>query len=364
MVLHIVNQWSKGGVERFIEGLAESSKGGEIRHSVLSMCTEVNSSAPFLSTYGPLSTGSGIISLCKASIKLCRFLEKHHFDVIHVHSSNSSGYLYCAIAKFYNIPIRIIHSHNSSMQVDSGFIKVLFHYLLRIIFSGCETIRLACSASAAHHLFADNSYEFIPNGIDVTRFQFNCELRSSMRIQLGLNDTTRVVLCIGSLINAKNHKRALLIFHKLLESSPSSFLVILGDGPLRAEILALIESLELGDKVILPGFVEDAQAWFSLADVVLFPSLYEGFPISLVEAQCNGLPIICSDSVTNEVSLVGNLTFLSLGEKDQVWADSVLKATRCDPDYAVNTISKLGFSRQSTVGKLNKIYVGESKYVS
>lgn len=355
-VLHIVNKWGKGGVERFIEGVAECSCGRSIEHSVLSICTDIESSAPFKAVYGPMSCGKGLVSLFKGSLYLGPFLKSHPFDVVHVHASNGSCFLFAAIAKSEGIPTRIVHSHNSSMQSGSGAVKQVAHRLLRRAFLGNETHRLACSSEAGRHLFADNKFEIIPNGIEIKRFEFNSENRRTLREELGISEDCLMILCIGSLIEAKNHMRSLAIFDSLRKNNPNSRLMILGEGPLREKIEEGVKDREMADLVIMPGFVKDSERWLSAADAVLFPSLHEGLPIALVEAQCNGLPVVCSDAVTREVCLSSECSFLSLQCDDGAWVKKLCSSKRDETGGAARLVASLGFDRMETVERLFELY--------
>lgn len=354
-ILHVVNKWSHGGVEHFIEGLAETFTSTPFSHSVLSLCTEVKSSAPFKGVYGPLYNGNSPFSILVAVVYFVKFLDRHHFDAVHIHASNGSCFLLATIARVKGIPIRIVHSHNSSLGAGSGVLKNHMHKMLTLFFSGNETVRLACSADAGKHLFGKRVFDVVPNGIDVSRFSFDLMSRNELRSMLNIGPETKMVLCVGSLVEAKNHKRAIAVFSRLTEMEPNSLLVILGDGPLRNSLEDLSEIYMVKDKVQMPGFVTDSERWLSAADVMLFPSLHEGLPIALVEAQCNGLPVVCSSSVTSEVALTDLVRFVSLESNDDDWANFVISAKRSERDCS-SQVAKSGYSREETALKLINYY--------
>lgn len=355
-VLHVVNKWDHGGVERYIEGLTEASADSSLCHTVLSLCTHIDSSAHFQGKFGPLYSGDGLYAILRASLRFGAFLDSHRFDVVHIHASNGSCFLLARIARLHGVAIRIVHSHNSSMQAGSGIVKKLANQLLIYLFAGNESVRLACSTEAGRHLFKNRDFEIMPNGIDIDRFAFNQQARSKIRSKLGVNENTTIILCVGSLIEAKNHFKAIKIFSKYTAEVPDSLLVILGDGPLRERLEVEIESLGIAHKVFMPGFLDDAELWLSASDIVLFPSLFEGLPISLVEAQCNGLPIVCSDSVTQEVALMDNFQFLSLSAPDDEWVAALVAARRCFGPLPVSVVCGKGFNRKDMVVRLSAKY--------
>ena len=106
----------------------------------------------------------------------------------------------------------------------------------------------------------------------------------------------------------------------------------------------------------MPGFVDDVYSWYNAMDVVLFPSLYEGFPISLVEAQCNGLPVVCSDTISREVALLDTCVFCSLSDFDEVWVDALLSADRDRSVDSVVMVKDSGFDKENTMNLLLDIY--------
>ena len=354
-VLHIVNKWEKGGVERYVEGLVEATSAYPVRHGILSMCTPVNTSV-VVDAYGPLSNGGGIFGLLGASIRLKSFLMEHRFDIVHVHASNASCYLYANIAERCGVPVRIVHSHSSSMIFEKSLAKRALNNILFGLYSGHETMRIGCSTEAARALFKTKDSLIIPNGIDIERFKYSQASRDLLRGKLGIENDCFVVLCVGSLLEVKNHARAISIFEKLQSDMGCSRLVLVGDGPLRPPLEAEVERKGLSDRVIFAGFIEDVSQWYSLADVLLFPSLYEGFPITLVEAQANGLPVVCSDSITREVGLLKNCRYVSLDKDDADWATLLASSSRISPAEAALGIKSGGLDLDSSISKIEKAY--------
>ena len=354
-VLHIVNKWKKGGVERFVEDFVGSQEGCRLSQSMLSICTGIVSSVD-CPKYGPMHDGESMPSMLWGAFALDGFLAGHVFDVVHIHTQNSSGFLYAAIAKKRGVPCRIIHSHNSSLGIGSGVAKRMAQVLFRVVFEGSETTRLACSTEAGEHLFSNNGFRIVPNGIELDRFLYNDSERHCIREHLGISDGEMLVSCVGSMIQAKNHIRALSVFAELLHYRPDAKLLILGDGELRSFIEEESTRLGIADRVCLPGYVEDAWRWYSAMDAVLFPSLHEGFPLSLVEAQCNGLPVVCSDTVTREVGILESCRFLSLEDSDTLWAKVLLSAHRDTTKASAELVKSKGFDRESTAELLLEIY--------
>lgn len=357
-VLHIVNRWRDGGVERFVQGVVPVCSRDGIGQSVLSVCTEVSEGLG-CPVYGPLCGGEGMLSMAAGGRRLRNFLERNSFDAVHVHTNNSSGFLYARAAERAGVPLRIVHSHNSSLGPGSRLIKGVAQGAFRALYSGSENVRLACSVAAGEHLFPGRDFRVVSNGVDTEKFRFDQRARAEVRSALGIPEGTLLVGCVGSMIAAKNHMRALSVFAKLKESAPSARLLILGDGDLRGTLEAEAARLGLLGSVAMPGFVDDVYCWYSAMDALLFPSLYEGLPIALVEAQCNGLPVVCSDAVTEEVALLESFRRLPLSAPDAEWVSSLLSVGRDTTGAAAETVRAKGFDRNNTVRMLLEIYRDE-----
>lgn len=355
-VLHIVNKWAQGGVERFIENLVDGLDRGQYEQSILSVCTPVES-AISCEKFGPLSSGYSLGSMTRGARRLGGFLDSHTFDVVHIHTNNSSGFLYTAISKRKNIPKRVIHSHNAQLGLDATVVKHLAHECLYKGFSGSETDRLACSLDAGVHLFRNHSFEIVPNGVDDSEFCFCEEERKRIRNSLGIADCEIVVGCVGSLIAAKNHRKSLGVFARFLKKRDGR-LLIAGDGPQRDYLERIVTGMGIADKVTFLGYVKELSGYYSAMDVLLFPSFYEGLPMVLIEAQCNGLPILASDCVTNEAVMSEEmLKRLPLDASDSTWACSLAACKRGDPLAAVRLVKQHGFALQSTLEAVEKVYL-------
>lgn len=357
-VLHIVNRWRDGGVERFVKDIVSNCTREDIRHAVLSVCTSVeeNLGCP---TYGPLRDGEGMVAMARGGIDLRGFLERNRFDAVHVHTNNSSGFLYAGAAARAGLPLRIVHSHSSSLGSGQRLLKGIAQKVIRALYAGSENVRLACSAAAGEHLFPGMDYKVVPNGVDIEKFRFDVRSREEIRLAMGVSEGEFLVGCVGSLVEVKNHMRALSIVAEVKREVPSSRLIILGDGGLRGALEAEVVRLGITGSVLMPGFVDDAYRWYSAMDALLFPSLYEGLPIALVEAQCNGLPVICSDTVTEEVALLETFSRLPLSASDERWAAALLEANRDVAGASADVVRAKGFGRETMARMLLGIYRGE-----
>lgn len=256
------------------------------------------------------------------------FLRQHpEYGCIHFHIRGTS-----AIA----IPIckrlgrtTIIHAHSTSNGKSLvSFIKGLFQLSLR----RDADYLFACSEPAGRWLFGQKAlqapnFHLWKNAIDTSTYQFSQDTRNRIRSELGLEDSF-VVGHIGRFIDAKNHGFLLTIFQEVLKREPHARLLLIGDGPNRKEIEEKVELLRLGQAVIFAGFRSDVPEILQAMDIFLFPSLYEGLPVTLIEAQASGLPSVVSDTITKEIEVTDLIQFVSLESVAKAWADIIFTISR------------------------------------
>lgn len=226
-------------------------------------------------------------------------------------------------AKKYGIPVRIIHSHNSDNM--GSFVTGLLHRLNRRQIAAVATDFWACSGKAANYFYSaeilgSKTYRQVNNAIDLSCFYFDGSKREEVRKRIGVGER-RVVGHVGRMHTQKNHKFLLKIFHEIYKKAPDALLLLIGDGELRNQVEDQIASYGLQDSVLLLGARSDIPDLMQAMDLFLFPSLYEGLGIVLIEAQAVGLPCIISETVPKEAVIVeDNVISESLNTDPGIWA--------------------------------------------
>ena len=357
-VLHVVNRWSQGGVECFIERLIEGSSKSTFDHDVVSLCTSVESKGGF-DRFGPLLYDDSLYALMGSGRAFKSFLEKRPYDAVHIHTNNAIGFMLADAARQAGVPIRIVHSHNSSLGTGHKAVKYLAHFLCRFRWAGAETNRVAVSKSAGSHLFGRMPFTIINNGIDIARFSFDSRKRRAVRASYGIGPETLIMGGVGSFVPVKNHNRILEVFRKVKFLRPDAQLLLAGDGELKEEIEASIKRLGLTDSVIMAGYSKEMASMYSALDVVLMPSFYEGFPLVALEAQCNGVPVIMADTITDEACILPNVERLSLNASNEDWARAVTCSRRISAKQAQNILVSLGLSQDAVMAKIESLYKNE-----
>lgn len=291
------------------------------------------------------------------------FIEHKEYKCVHVHRSNLSDIEPLKAAKRANIPVRIIHSHSTSLP--KGFIHILLHRINRRKLGALVTDYYACSEIAGEWLFTGTpgarAFIIINNGIPVNDYVFNADIRNKYRQQLGLNNEL-VFANVGRMSEAKNHEFLIRLYKELLVFFPESKLFIVGDGDLMSETKDQVKRYGIEDKVVFLGTRRDVAQILQAVDCILMPSKWEGFPVSLIEEQASGLPCYVSDSVTIQAKINDNVIYISLTETESKWAQIISETLPALSRYPNGgRIKESGFDVASTVAILEEKYISAHK---
>lgn len=273
----------------------------------------------------PVMTISNPIPYLRA---LDSFFRNHNkeYRIVHSHTSSKSFFpLY--YAKKWGIPVRISHSHNNrSLPNLDGFIRNILKFPLKKVANNY----FACAQIPAEWLYGKefcrtHHVRIIYNAIDTDKYLYNEEMRKQLRNQIGVEDSRLVIGHVGRFSYQKNHLFLIDIFEKIKEINPDAILLLVGDGEKRDELKLKIKKLGLNDSVVFTGNVNNVQDYLQAMDVFVFPSLFEGLPVCMVEAQCTGLACVTSsEAVTKEVCITENVRYCSLNDTPQIWAKTII----------------------------------------
>jgi len=299
------------------------------------------------------SLSFSIKNFIKYKKELDDFFKKNLFDIVHVHN-NSFGYYPLKYAKKYGNKVRIIHSHISALS-DSKKKVLLGKYLNKKI-PLVATELFACGLEAGKWMFGKRKFEVIHNAIDVDKFIYNLEIRNEKRKELYSEKSINLVN-VGRFNMQKNHIFLLEIFAEVIKINPNYKLFLVGDGELNQQIFSKIKDLKLEDKVQLLGLRDDIPELLQAMDVFLFPSLFEGLPVSLVEAQATGIKCVISDGVPTESILIPeNVTVIPLKNSAQQWAEKIAEINNFERKNVATLIKEKGYDIKENAQKLEKKY--------
>lgn len=289
--------------------------------------------------------------------KIIQFFEEHpEYKIIHGHTSEL-GYAIYAEAKRKNIPVVIAHAHLAAMNID---LKSMFRLYFRYVTKKNITHQFVCGVDSGKWLFGENGKHtsiLMKNAIDTSKFTENPRIRRQYRKILNV-EPKFVIGHIGRINTQKNHKFLVDIFYEIKKLKPESALLLVGDGDLKEDIVKKIKKLGLVNDVQLLGVRSDINKIIQSFDVFIFPSLYEGLPVTLIEAQANGLRCVVSSTISDECDITSNVTFVSLNKTAKEWAEIVLsmKDSKRDP-IAISKIIEEQYDIKSNATWLTDFYL-------
>ncbi|RZI50984.1 glycosyltransferase family 1 protein [Aeribacillus pallidus] len=291
--------------------------------------------------------------------------ENGPYDVIHSHIFTFSGYV-LNIARKEGVPIRIAQSHTTKDRYSSGILRNIYRKFMKRLILKNATDLLGCSIEACKSLFGPECFnksntKIIRNGIDLESFK-KVEEGSflNLRDELHLNPEIKLIGHIGRFVEVKNHSRLIKIFSLLCNEIDNVHLVLVGDGPLKNEINDLIKQYGIQDKVHMLGIRSDVPEILANLDLFLLPSLYEGIPLVLIEAQAVGLKCIASNAVSSEVDIGAELVkFVDLDLDDTIWVKAIkeeLENSNRNISLKKEEIKRAGYDIKELVKDLSFLY--------
>ncbi|MEI4828906.1 glycosyltransferase family 1 protein [Bacillus sp. FJAT-53711] len=363
-ILHVVVNMNRGGAETLIMNLYRNLDRPKVQFDFLT-CKEGVFDEEIVELGGkihrvPYITDVGHMEYMKA---LNTFFASHgEYRIVHSHMDKMSGFVLRS-AKKAGIPIRIAHSHNTSSE--GGVAAKMYKWYAGKFISPNATHLLACSEVAAKWLFANkaNAAKILKNGIECDRFAFSSNIRKQVREELQLHQDTFVVGHVGRFTHQKNHSFLIDIFAQLINLKPNSILLLAGDGPLRLEIEKKVEELNLRNNVKFLGIRSDIEKLLQAFDVFVFPSVHEGLPVTLIEAQGAGLPCMISDAITQEVDMGMNLIERFPLTDKKIWIEKLnsISVRNLPRDISDQALSKKGYDIKNTAGLTQDFYLAVSR---
>lgn len=294
------------------------------------------------------------------------FLRQHpEYRIIHSNLEERS-YFGLRVAKEMGVPVRIAHAHNRPVGFD---VKSIFREYFRLRLPKYATHMFACGEEAGDWLFGRKNRSKViqqRNAIDTSLYRYDSALARDVRKEFGMDDPdTLVVGHVGRFFPQKNHDFLVDIFAALHRKRPNSVLWLVGGGELNDElknqIRAKVDSLGLHDVVRFFGVRSDVNRVMQGMDCFLLPSLYEGLPVTMIEAQASGLPCVISDRVPAQCDVTGTVAIMPLHDEPDRWAEAVLEHVRKlasrDRATGADAVTKAGFDIIANAQWLERFYL-------
>lgn len=285
---------------------------------------------------------------------LDRLFGTEAFDLFHCHVNTLSYVEPIYAALRHGCPV-LVHSHNAG--ASGSHLTTALHRFHRLTFPRDRVTKVAVSKEAGMWLFGRGTeVEVVHNGIDTARFAFRPEARARLRATLNL-DGTFAVGHIGAFLPAKNHGFLVSIFHRLSERIPEARLLLVGAGPLEPDVRSQVSKLGLDERVHFLGRRSDVPDLLSAMDCLAFPSLHEGLPLAVLEAQASGLPCVISDAITDEVVVTETCTSLDRGAPPEVWVRVLMDVRESRENRHDGQAALAPFSVAAAVERMQGLYL-------
>lgn len=319
-VLHIVGSMHPGGMENFIMNLYRNIDRDKIQFDfVVHMSGDADYEQEIQRMGGKLYTLPRLTGHPIANLKgLYRIVKDGHYKIVIRHTPNAlvAPQVYAAARAG---AFSICHSHNTTDP------KKLLHHIGKLLMKHGKIGRFACSKDAGKWMFGKRECTVVHNAIDIDKYSFDPKKRTRIREEFSLEDR-HVYGHVGNFIRSKNHPFLLSVYREIARLDESAAFVLIGDGDLKEQMLKEAERLGIRERVIFTGIRHDVDAFLSAMDVLIFPSVFEGLPLTLIEAQAAGLPCLLSTAVDNGVEVTkGLVSWKSIDETPQAWAKKAIE---------------------------------------
>lgn len=291
------------------------------------------------------------------------FAEHPEFCAVHEHRSGCDGFFgLMRAAKHAGVPIRILHSHNSQKGWAYNPVKDLTDAFNAPRLAAFANTFVACSDVAATYLYgrcpkAFDACVVRPNAIDLSAFVFNPSARADVRERYGIDHDALVVGHVGRFVSEKNQVFLVEVVSRLRSDGVRAEALLLGDGPLRDKVSSKADSLGISQYVHFAGIQEDTASHYSAMDVFCMPSLFEGLPVSCVEAQASGLPMVLSADISHMADICGHTAFLELNESASSWGNAIRAAAEGGRHNGTSALRTAGYDIATAAQEFERLYL-------
>ncbi|MBL6008246.1 glycosyltransferase family 1 protein [Bacillus halotolerans] len=367
-VLHVLSGMNRGGAETMVMNLYRKMDRSKVQFDFLTYrndpCAydeEILSLGgrlfyvPSIGQSNPLTFVKNIRNTIK---------ENGPFSAVHAHTDFQTGFIALA-ARLAGVQVRVCHSHNTSWKTGFNWKDRLQLMVFRRLILAYATELCACGEDAGRFLFGRSNMErkrvhLLPNGIDLDLFSPAGQAADDEKKARGIASDRLIIGHVARFHEVKNHAFLLKLAVHLKKRGVRFQMVLAGDGPLREQMEEEARRLNLLSDVLFLGTEEHIHELMRTFDVFVMPSLYEGLPVVLVEAQASGLPCIISDTITEKVDTgLGLVKRVSLSKPMDIWAETIVRAAaagRPKRELVKDTLAKLGYDARRNVGALMNLY--------
>lgn len=364
-VLFVFRVMNRGGAETVTMNIYRNIDKSKIQFDFLCMSNEkgdyedeINRLGGKIYRISPPTKGRYIKHI-KDIVKICK--QNGPYKAIHATTAFHSGFV-CFAGYLVNIPIRVVHSHTAEMK-NNGILRKMYNSFCRLLINVFATDKIACGKLAGEVLFGKNNKNIliINNGIDIDKYnEVKVEELKTIKKQYNIGDDELLIGNVGRIVEVKNQKYFIKLAKQYKKKNQKVKFLIVGTGDLEKELKKQIEQEQLNNFFVFTGVREDIWNIMNLIDVLVMPSLYEGFPMVIIEALAAGKNCVVSSTISKEVDIVPNsVAFVNLNDSEQEWINAINEKANQSVDRKLRKkiLEEKGFSIKKTSKVFEEIYM-------
>lgn len=357
-ILHIVSNLDCGGAETMIMNIFRNIDREKFQFDFL--CLNPKENSKYENEIKKLNGNIYIVENPKQKIKyLYNLLKENNYDVIHSHVMFYTGFINY-IAKKAGVKIRICHSHSSNDIKKETFIRKIYMIITRFLINKYSNVKIACGEKAGKYLYGKNkNFIVLKNGIDLEKFvNVTNEQVENLKKEFNIEKDDFVIGHVGSFIEVKNQDYFIELAKEIKKDTDKFKIVLVGDGFRYNYIKNMIEENNLQKHFIMPKIREDINVFMKMFDIFIMPSLYEGFPLTVVEALAGDNICYLSDTISDETKIIeSRVNFFNLEENKEKLLSNIKNDIKSKKELNINIeLINKGFSIRKMVEDITKIY--------
>ena len=299
----------------------------------------------------PMTEGIHFLRYCRS---LYLVMREGNYDIVHSHELFHSG-MVMLTARIAGVKHRFVHAHNwmegDDPKKKKSLKRIVYNHTMQRLIQWNATDFIACSTMAGKFLYGEKitkqpNYHLMFNSVDTSRF---IEKYDQMESGEFCDDGWISILQVGRFTPVKNQLFTVEIAKELKARGEKIRILCVGNesGDYERQVRERIKEYGLGEHMILLGIRSDVDILMRKASAFLLPSLYEGMPLVLIEAQAAGLTCVVADTFSHEVDFgINTVVWMKLEQSVFDWVDaleSAIKRNRANKVLVAKAIEVHGF---------------------